>query len=259
MLILIALCLLHLSWTSRGTAQTVSLGVGDPLLESLTLRAGPDTLEAMNRMGDQQQSVGFYVNSATPVDIAGRAAYALVSLFYSVGTGSFTYDTLAVDASTFAPIYHRVHAQADSAMAEYRSEGESSFVEGWFAPAGGERTEIDTAIDSRVFDAGTLSWLLRGLPWAEGSTVTVELFDQWTGDIRKVELRVLGEEQVTVGGKCHQTWKVLEDRGPSDVWQGRRSVRIRWIDESSGHMVQGHDGRDGMAPTDGYWLVLKGP
>jgi len=78
-----------------------------------------DTMDIVLVRSGARRSGGRFAVGLTRHEVDGREIYLAVATDMSP-TGARTFDTLAVDAATLAPLWHRSHAATDSAAVEYR-------------------------------------------------------------------------------------------------------------------------------------------
>ena len=163
--------------------------------------------------------------------------------------GVSTFDTLAVVATTFAPLWHRVHSPTDSAVVEFHGAAANGYV----APAKSARQPVNAAIRTGAFESGLVEWIVPAAALQSGYEATIAAFNIWSNHEDTTKYRVTGSEALRLRNGRADTWVVRIDHGPED-----KAVRLMWIDKATGRTLKTFDAppRPG-ASGDGYWKLSR--
>ena len=132
---------------------------------------------------------------------------------------SFSVDSLIVDRTTLAPLWHSDHSPAGRMVVRY----EGSRLTGTSDSAGTSRP-VDVEVAPGAFDYSMARMIINQLPLAPGYAGVVLTHDIRRGAV-PLPFRVVGEEEITIGGKTAMAWKVEVDLG--------RAKAIRWMDQTT--------------------------
>jgi hypothetical protein len=201
----------------------------------LPIRA--DTVDGLAGEKDARGWFGFYVYAVSRTTIGGKPAYEVTMNYTSREKGSFQSDTLALDATTLAPIWRRFHARTDSAFVRF----EGRRATGW-SLQNERRVTVDYQLPETSFAGPMLRWILPSLPLAAGYQVGLSTFNIWKNTEDKATIAVSSAETVDIGGKKYEAW----------VLQSPSGART-WVEKSTGRIIQ-------MFTPDsrkGYWLVKR--
>src|SRR5262245_44793954 len=94
-----------------------------------SIRVGTDTVDTYNVRAGKRQPAGSFVNTTSRTQMDGRIVYLLASRFTSPRDGISAFDTVAVDATTFAPLWQRSRASTDSASITYQGRHASGWIQ----------------------------------------------------------------------------------------------------------------------------------
>lgn len=212
------------------------------------IRLGADTVDSYNSQEGVKKPAGIVITNSTFINIAGRPTY-LVAMAVISPTESQSYDTLAVDAATFVPLWHRTHSPTDSAAITI-AEGRAT---GWRVPARQSRKEISFALTDVMFETGVAEAMRWRLPWAFGYAVSISSVGMWESRPMTTVFRTVGSEMVEWRGKRVDVWVVAEGAEAQP-----HVVRKHWIDKETGALLQSHTALASFAnPTDGYWVKRR--
>lgn len=201
----------------------------------LPIRA--DTVDGFQGEKDARGWFGFYVYAVSRTTIGGKPAYVVTMNYTSKEKGSFQSDTLALDATTLAPLWRRFHARTDSASVTFAG-GHGT---GW-SLQNDHRVTVDYQLPETSFAGPMLRWILPALPLAAGYPVSLSTFNIWKNAEDKATIVVSSAEAVDVAGKKYDAWLL---QSPS----GART----WVEKSTSRVIQVFtpDSRKG------YWLVKR--
>ncbi|HVT40988.1 MAG TPA: ABC transporter permease [Gemmatimonadaceae bacterium] len=235
-----AVCLLCLG-TARGAASQATTVVTPATLAARGLPIRSDTVDGFVGDKEQRNFYGFHVYAVARTTVGGRGAY-LVSMNY-VASGReklFQSDTLAVDAASLAPLWHRSHAKVDVAAVTFAA----GHATGSAQREHESRVTVDHQLSEGAFDSNLVRWILPMLPLAPGYQARITSFSIWRNAEVTTTLTVTGEESVRVGDRKIDTWVVASSAGPR-----------RWIAKSTGEVVQEHT--PSGAGGQGFWEVKR--
>jgi hypothetical protein len=201
----------------------------------LPIRA--DTVDGLQSEKDARGWFGFYVYAVARTTLGGKPAYVVTMNYTSKEKGTFQSDTLALDATTLAPLWRRFHARTDSASVTFAGR----HATGW-SLQNDNRVTIDYQLPETSFAAPMLRWILPALPLAAGYQVSLSTFNIWKNTEDKGTIAVSSVETVDIGGKKYDSWLL---QSPS----GART----WVEKSTGTIVQVFT----PGPRNGYWLVKR--
>lgn len=201
----------------------------------LPIRA--DTVDGFGSEKDARSWFGFYVYAVSRTTIGVKPAYVVTMNYTSKEKGTFQSDTLALDATTLAPLWRRFHARTDSASVTFVGR----HATGW-SLQNDRRVTVDYQLPDTSFAGPMLRWMLPALPLAAGYQVGLSTFNIWRNTEEKGTIAVSGAEIVDVGGKKYDSW----------VLQSPSGART-WVEKSTGRLIQVFtpDSRKG------YWLVKR--
>jgi hypothetical protein len=173
--------------------------------------------------------------------VGGRAAY-LVTMNYTGGGHEklFQSDTLAVDAGTLSPLWHRFHAKVDVADVAFAGR----HATGWAQREHESRVNIDHELSEGAFDGSLIRWIVPMLPLAPGYQARINLFNVWKGAERTVSFTVTGDETVRLGDQKVDAWIVESSSGSR-----------RWIAKRTGEVIQEHS--PAGAGGRGFWDIKR--
>lgn len=226
---------LSIGLAARGIAQA-PVTPASLAARGVPLRA--DTLDGYAPVHEPRGWFGFYVYRVSKEQVNGKSVYYVTTNYTSKEKGTFQSDTLALDATTLAPLWRRFHAKSDAADVSFAGRRAT----GW-SEQNGKRVTIDHQLSEEAFAAPMLRWMTPVLPLARGSTVTFTTFSIWTNAEDKAVLTVTGDELLQLGTRHVDAW-VLESRSGAKTW----------IEKSSGRLVQTYAPESGGR---GFWTVLR--
>jgi hypothetical protein len=210
-------------------------------------RLGVDTTDAVNRFGEVSRAAGTMIRS---LERAGNV-FVLTQTFISARPGAGVgYDTIAFDAGSWRPLWHRVHGVGDSAAVEYRQNR----VVGYSNYANRPKRNID-----RILPAGAVpddARTLESTDWSRGPR-TLRLYDMWEDSVTTVVYRPLRRDTIPYRGVRSEVWVVQEDRGPGDVLRGSAFVRLLWIDSKRRKVLRRQDRPAQAGEHDGYIMDAR--
>jgi len=79
----------------------------------------------------------------------------------------------------------------------------------------------------------------------------------WEDVIRTITYRPLHKETIKSRGKPLQVRVVMEDRGPNDLMNGARMVRLSWFDVARKRLIMRRDRPSTAGRQDGYLLIAR--
>ncbi len=216
--------------------------VGSSDLQGATLRIGTDTVDDFMVKDDTRQATGTTIRSITTLPDSGGSAYQISSLQWNP-QGDTTVTTMVVRGLDLSLIFHRVKGTHDSAAVT----ASRIHLTAWVVLPDQPVRLLDLALDHPVFGVeGQVPWLLPLLPFAPGYAAVVPHFSPWSGREKWDTVSVVGSEEVVIGGRTYDCWKV--DTGPL----GPPGYRMtRWIDKRTRRVVQ--SALRGASPGTEYW------
>jgi hypothetical protein len=205
-----------------------------------------DTMNIVLVRDGVRKSGGRFTVSLTQKSDSGRRVYIAAAHDLSP-SGANTFDTLAVDATTLAPLWHRSHAPTDSAAVVYRNGAAS----GYAAHQNQPRAAVEFRLSDVAFEGAIVSWVLPALPLQVAYTVAVTSFSLWDNSESSTTYRVIGSGILQLHDGPTDTWIIQEQQGPND-----KAMRKQWIDKRTGRILQTYDAPPRpAAPGDGYWKI----
>jgi hypothetical protein len=181
----------------------------------LRLEIGADTSHTYAVRGDDRRKIMTYVETVSEVP----QGFLIVGENVRPDGQAFSVDSVIVDGRTLAPLWHADHSPAGHMAVRYagsRLTGTSD--------SAGSTSAIDVEVVPGAFDYSMARLVINQLPLAPGYGGVVMAHDIRRGAV-PLPFRVVGEEDVTVGGKSAKAWKVEVDLG--------RARAIRWIDQAT--------------------------
>lgn len=236
--------------------MVIPIQAQQPALRVLTVKKGrragvqlgADTVDTYNSLDGVRKPAGTVIQNRTLTTSAGRSIY-LVAMTVISPSESQTFDTLAIDASTFVPLWHRTHAPTDSA-ALIVVDGK---LTGWRVPARQERKPVEFTLTDRLFETGVAEAVRWRMPWAIGYSVSITSAGMWEPRPSTTIYRAIGSDVLDSRDKRVDAWIVQEGDEPQP-----RAIRKHWIEKSTGALLQSHTALASFAnPTDGYWVKRR--
>lgn len=181
----------------------------------LRLEAGVDTSHTYAVRGDERRKIMTYVETVSDVP----QGFLIVGENVRPDGRSFSVDSLIVDRATLAPIWHADHSPQGQMAVRY----EGLRLTGTTDSADSSRP-VDAEVAPGAFDYSMARMVINQLPLAPGYAGVVVTHDIRRGPV-PMPFRVLGEEELAIGGRTARTWKVEVDLG--------RATAIRWIDRAT--------------------------
>lgn len=226
--------------------QQTPTPISPATMRGRSLHALTDTMNIVLVRDGVRKSSGRFIVSLTQLSDSGRRFYVAVAHDLSP-SGANTFDTVAVDATTLAPLWHRSHAPTDSAAVAYRHGAAS----GYAAHQNQPRAAVQFRLSNVAFEGAIVSWLLPALPLQADYAVAVTSFSLWDNTESTATYRVTGSEMLQLRGGPTDTWIIQEQQGPND-----KAMRKQWIDKRTGRTLQTYDAPPRpAAPGDGYWKI----
>ncbi|HEU4829364.1 MAG TPA: hypothetical protein VFT04_09220 [Gemmatimonadales bacterium] len=179
----------------------------------LSLEVGVDSSHTYALRGGERRRIMTYVETISEVP----DGFLIVGENVRPDGQSFSIDSLIVSGERLAPIWHSDHSPAGHMDVRY----EGGRMRGASDSAGTSRP-VDAEVPAGSFDYSMARMIVNQLPLAPGYAGVVMTHDIRRGTV-PLPFRVLGEEEITVGGKSSKAWKVEVDLG--------RAKAVRWIDQ----------------------------
>jgi hypothetical protein len=198
---------------SAGHAQVDTVRAGSAA--RLQLAVGVDSSQTYAVRGDERRWIMTYVETISEV----AEGYLIVGENVRPDGQSFSVDSLIVARGSLAPLWHSDHSPAGHMNVRYaggRLTGTSD--------SAGASTRVDVAVPAGAFDYSMARMVVNLLPLRPGYAGVVVTHDIRRGAV-SLPFQVLGEEEVTVGGRTARGWKVEVDLG--------RAKAVRWIDQTT--------------------------
>lgn len=192
-------------------ADTIRAGGAVPL----RLEVGVDTSHTYAIRGDERRKLMTYVETVSAVP----QGFLIVGQNVRPDGQSFSVDSVIVDSTTLAPLWHADHSPAGHMAVRYagtRLTGTSD--------SAGSSKAIDVEVAPGAFDYSMARLIINQLPLAPGYAGVVLAHDIRRGAV-PLPFHVTGEEEITVGGTTAKAWKVEVDLG--------RARAVRWIDQAT--------------------------
>ena len=201
----------------------------------LPIRA--DTVDGFGGEKDARSWFGSYIYAVARATLGGKPAYFVTMNYTSKEKGTFQSDTLALDATTLAPLWRRFHARTDSASVTFTGR----HATGW-SLQNDRRVTVDFQLPETSFAGPMLRWILPSLPLAAGYQGSLSTFNIWRNAEDRGTITVSSAETVDIGEKKYDSWLLQSPMG------GRT-----WVEKSTGRILQVFtpDSRKG------YWLVKR--
>lgn len=181
----------------------------------LVLAVGVDSSHTYAVRGDERRKIMIYVETVSEVP----EGYLIVGENVRPDGQSFSIDSLIVARGSLAPLWHADHSPAGHMDVRYdgaRLHGASD--------SAGTTKSVDTPVPAGAFDYSMARMVVNQLPLAPGYAGVIVTHDIRRGAV-PLPFRVLGEEEIVVGGKAAKGWKVEVDLG--------RAKAVRWIDQAT--------------------------
>ena len=241
---LISVCLATLV-PPAAAQQLDTIRVGSRALRGADLRTGTYIMESFRRADGQDTRISTTTQTITRERHAGLEVYVIRTTHAAAGNDT-TVGVIVARASDFALVHHRVKAPGDSA-AITATDG---YLTGWVVLPEEPVRLLDQRVAGPVFPIeGQIPWLFPLLPLAEGYAAAIPHYSQWEGTVQWSTLRVLGTEQITLGGQAVDCWKV--DGG--ELFPGYRVTY--WVDKGMRRIVQGV--ARGPEPGPEFWSRIE--
>ena len=192
-------------------ADTVRAGAA----RRFQLTTGVDSTDTYAIRGEERRKIMTYIETVTEVP----EGYLIVGENVRPDGQSFSVDSLLVARGSLAPIWHADHSPAGHMDVRYvgdRLVGSSD--------SAGRSKPVDAAAAAEAFDYSMARMVINQLPLEPGYEGFVVTHDIRRGAV-SLPFRVLGEEEMTIGGKTAKGWKVEVDLG--------RATAVRWIDQAT--------------------------
>ena len=231
-------------WVRAQAPDTIH--AGSPALRGATMPLTTDTVDNYTLTGGVRQLSSTTVRSITRHQDAAEPTYLIRTLHWTA-RGDTSVTTMVVRADDYSLVFHRVKAPRDSAAVT----ASRNHLTGWVVLPNQPVILLDRALEHPVFGVeGQIPWLLPLLPLAAGRQFVVPHFSQWDSAEKWDVVTVIGSEDVTVGSRSFDCWKVdMGSLGPP----GYRMYR--WVDKASRRIVQSML-RGGATETE-YWSYLR--
>jgi hypothetical protein len=181
----------------------------------LVLAVGVDSSHTYAVRGDERQKIMIYVETVSEVP----EGYLIVGENVRPDGQSFSIDSLIVARGSLAPLWHADHSPAGHMEVRY----EGARLKGASDSAGTTRA-VDSPVRAGAFDYSMARMVINQLPLAAGYAGVIVTHDIRRGAV-PLPFRVIGEEEIVVGGKAAKSWKVEVDLG--------RAQAVRWIDQAT--------------------------
>ena len=181
----------------------------------LVLAVGVDSSHTYAVRGDERRKIMIYVETVSEVP----EGYLIVGENVRPDGKSFSIDSLIVARGSLAPLWHADHSPAGHMDVRYdggRLKGASD--------SAGATKSVDAPVPAGAFDYSMARMVINQLPLAPGYAGVLVTHDIRRGVV-PLPFRVLGEEEIVVGGKGAKGWKVEVDLG--------RAKAVRWIDQTT--------------------------
>lgn len=179
------------------------------------LAVGVDSSHTYAVRGDERRKIMIYVETVSEVP----EGYLIVGENVRPDGQSFSIDSLIVARGSLAPLWHADHSPVGHMAVRY--EGER--LKGASDSAGMSRT-VDSPVPAGAFDYSMARMVINQLPLEVGYSGVIVTHDIRRGAL-PLPFRVVGEEEIVVGGKSAKGWKVEVDLG--------RAKAVRWIDQTT--------------------------
>jgi len=207
---------------------------------SIAARGLPIRADTVDGLGGEKEAhnwFGSYIYAVARTTIGGKPAYLVTMNYASKEKGTFQSDTLALDATTLAPLWRRFHARTDSASVTFTGR----HATGW-SLQNDRRVTLDFELPETSFAGPMLRWILPALPLAAGYQGNFSTFNMWRNAEDRGTIAVSSAETVDIGEKKYDAWLLQSPTG------GRT-----WVEKSTGRILQifTPDARKG------YWLVKR--
>jgi hypothetical protein len=209
---------------------------------------GTDTVDDYAVTDGVRQPTGTSIRSIVRRADGAEPAYEIGTVQWGTQADT-TVTTMRIRASDLSLIFHRVKATHDSAAVSASRD----HLTGWVVLPDQPVMLLDQALEHPVFGVeGQVPWLLPLLPFAAGYVAAVPHYSEWSGREKWDTVTVVGSEQVQIGSRSYDCWRVDAGRlGPP----GYRMTR--WIDKRTHRVVQ--SALRGSTPGGSeYWSYLRG-
>ncbi|HEU5219209.1 MAG TPA: hypothetical protein VFU23_11150 [Gemmatimonadales bacterium] len=203
----------------------------------IALRA--DTMDGLVGDKAKRSLYGYYIYATSRATVGGKAAYLVTMNYKGTEPGSFQSDTVAVDATSLSPLWHRFHGRGDSASVTYTGRHAKGY-----ALQNSKNVNIDVELSPNAFDGALARWIIGRLPLAAGYRLSLTTFSLWRGTEATMTAAVTGAEVVELGSRKVDTWVVESASGMK-----------RWYAKTTGELVQEHT--SGSLGGKGDWLVKR--
>lgn len=180
-----------------------------------SLQVGVDSSRTYAVRGEERRLLMTYVETISDVP----EGFLIVGENVRPDGQPFSTDSVIVARGTLAPVWHSDHSPAGHMDVRYsggRLRGTSD--------SAGTSKAVDAEAPAGAFDYSMARMIVNQLPLATGYSGVIQTYDIRRGAV-PLPFRVLGEEEITVGGKAAKGWKVEVDLG--------RAKAIRWIDQAT--------------------------
>ena len=243
---LVALLLSGSIWGQLLAQSPHIVRVGSSDLQGANLRSGTDTVDDFVVKDGVRQANGTTIRSIASLQDSSGSAYQISSLQWNP-QGDTTVTTMVVRGLDLSLVFHRVKGTHDSAAVT----ASRIHLTAWVVLPDQPVRLLDLDLEHPVFGVeGQVPWLLPLLPFAPGYTAVVPHFSPWSGREKWDTVSVVGSEQVVIGARTYDCWKV--DTGPL----GPPGYRMtRWIDKRTRRIVQ--SALRGTSPGTEYWSYLR--
>ncbi len=181
----------------------------------LQLAVGIDSSHTYAVRGEERRRIMTYVETITEVP----EGYLIVGENVRPDGNSFSVDSVIVARGSLAPLWHSDRSPAGHMDVRYdagRLTGTSD--------SAGTTKRVDVAVAAGAFDYSMARMVVNQLPLRPGFAGVVVTHDIRRGPV-PLPFQVLGEEDVTAGGRTAKGWKVEVDLG--------RAKAVRWIDQAT--------------------------
>jgi hypothetical protein len=215
--------------------------------------ARADTVDMFSVAGGRRTPAGTVIHGVARATRDGRDVYLLTIATASPGGGTSSWDTLAVDARSAAPLWRRSHAPTDSAHVVYVGRR----ARGTVAPHGSAARVIDRELDADVVESGALLWLVSRQPLEATTVRAYRAYDMWADATRPVSYQVVGRDSLERGGRRVHAWVVREQRGAEDSVRAGVILRTMWVDATTGRVLRTHNRLSRTPETDGFFTQTR--
>lgn len=200
-------------------------------LGSIELHPGADSTMTYAVRDGERRPMMLYVETVSDVP----EGHLIVGENIRPDGRSVTLDSVVVARGTLAPLRHS--DVTPSGRTEVRLEG--GRVIGTAVDTLGQATAIDAPATPGAFDYSMTGMILGHLPLRSGYAAVVLTHDIKRGMI-PLTVRVLGEEEITAGGRSAKAWKLEVDYGTFKAtrWIGHESRKeLRTVVNFNGNEI----------------------